>query len=162
MPTFGDKLRELLDGQHLSHQDFAKKLGISRQTVSNYINGKREPEVSTIVAIAQALGGIDLNELLMGTARPAGGSNSVALGPVAAAVHAVEQAHLGLDADMTEAELLDAIIPALVRKRRRLGPVPGEAADLRGLPLGNGPHGDYTGNACGSEDTRSEDRDESK
>lgn len=51
MPAFRDNLRELMGD--LSVTDFAKKMGLSRQTVGFYLNGDRIPDCETLVQICQ-------------------------------------------------------------------------------------------------------------
>lgn len=51
--SFKDRLREAMDGRSVT--DFAAELGISKQSVSAYINGTRKPKRLTISAMAQIL-----------------------------------------------------------------------------------------------------------
>jgi len=49
---FAKRLELLRKQKKLTHQDMADKLGITRQAYSNYENGKREPDYSTLEKIA--------------------------------------------------------------------------------------------------------------
>lgn len=60
---FGDNLKSLLDEKRISQQGFAQELGISESTVSNYILGKRMPDVRMILKISYILD-CDLYDLI--------------------------------------------------------------------------------------------------
>lgn len=63
MEIFGDNLKSLLDEKKMSQQGFAQELGISESTVSNYILGKRMPDVRMILKISYILD-CDLYDLI--------------------------------------------------------------------------------------------------
>lgn len=63
MEMFGDNLKSLLDEKKISQQGFAQELGISESTVSNYILGKRMPDVRMILKISYILD-CDLYDLI--------------------------------------------------------------------------------------------------
>lgn len=63
MEMFGDNLKSLLDEKRISQQGFAQELGISESTVSNYILGKRMPDVRMILKISYILD-CDLYDLI--------------------------------------------------------------------------------------------------
>lgn len=46
------KLKELLDAMGLPQKRVAYDLRMSEQTLSNYVNGKREPDYATLMKIA--------------------------------------------------------------------------------------------------------------
>jgi transcriptional regulator with XRE-family HTH domain len=54
--TFGENLREARRAAGLSQEELAKRAGIDRPTISVYEHGKREPNMSTLVKLARALG----------------------------------------------------------------------------------------------------------
>ena len=63
--NLGDKLIKLRKENKISQEEFAEKLGVSRQTVSNWENYKNYPDISTIVKISE-LYNISLDILLKG------------------------------------------------------------------------------------------------
>lgn len=58
VPEFdlGDRLGKALRVAHISNQDMADYLGVSRNTVSNYINGRGEPKRATLLLWALRTG----------------------------------------------------------------------------------------------------------
>lgn len=56
MKMFSKRLWELLKDKHLSQKELAEHLGITRQSVSQYINGVTEPCLSRAWVIADFLG----------------------------------------------------------------------------------------------------------
>ncbi|MDO5537883.1 MAG: helix-turn-helix domain-containing protein [Desulfovibrionaceae bacterium] len=52
---FGKRLKSLLAQKHQSQIDFAQRLGITRSRLCNYINGRSEPDYTTLCKIADAL-----------------------------------------------------------------------------------------------------------
>lgn len=55
MDIFGDNLRSLLEEQWMSQQELADATGISKSTISRYINKQCMPSVAALVNIAYAL-----------------------------------------------------------------------------------------------------------
>ncbi len=55
MDIFGDNLRSLLEEQWMSQQELADVTGISKSTISRYINKQCMPSVAALVNIAYAL-----------------------------------------------------------------------------------------------------------
>jgi len=51
----GDNLKRIRTEKGVSQADIAKSLGVSRGFVSNIENGKRNPTLSTISRLAEAL-----------------------------------------------------------------------------------------------------------
>lgn len=49
---FNEKLRYLRTRDHLSQVDFAKELGFSQSSVAGWENGTREPNIKTLIEIA--------------------------------------------------------------------------------------------------------------
>lgn len=50
---FASRLRELMDTSKMTQDTLAQKIGKTRQTVSQYVNGDSEPGYSTLVKIAE-------------------------------------------------------------------------------------------------------------
>ena len=55
MDNFGDNLKSLLQEAWMSQQELADAIGVSRETVSRYINKQRIPSLITAINIAYAL-----------------------------------------------------------------------------------------------------------
>lgn len=55
MDIFGDNLKSLLEEQWMSQQELADVTGISKSTISRYINKQCMPSVAALVNIAYAL-----------------------------------------------------------------------------------------------------------
>lgn len=51
--NFSNNLIALRSKNHLSQSALAEELGISRQTISNYENGVREPDLANLIKIAK-------------------------------------------------------------------------------------------------------------
>jgi transcriptional regulator with XRE-family HTH domain len=60
--TFGEWLKEELDQRGLSMSAFAERIGVSQPAVSNWIAGKRLPDVASAAKIARALD-VSINEV---------------------------------------------------------------------------------------------------
>ncbi len=73
MASFGERLKEEMDRQHLSQADVCKGTGLKSGHVSPYLNGKpnRDPQLSTAAKIAQFLN-VSLDYLAGLTDNPAG------------------------------------------------------------------------------------------
>lgn len=56
MNIFAEKLKEVMDERHISQADLSRLTGIGRSRICQYLSGKFEPKVSSLVAIADALG----------------------------------------------------------------------------------------------------------
>lgn len=62
--TFSNRLKSLLSNRNLKQSDLAKQTNLSKQQISQYVNGKFEPKPMAVLSIAQVL---DINEFwLMG------------------------------------------------------------------------------------------------
>lgn len=48
-------LAELLEEKNISQSKLAKMLGVNASTVSNYVRGKRKPDLDIIVKLSQVL-----------------------------------------------------------------------------------------------------------
>ena len=60
---FALRLAELLKRRRMTQRDLADEAGITASAVSRYVNGSREPHLSALIAICEALGTTP-NELL--------------------------------------------------------------------------------------------------
>ena len=65
MRDIGKNIRALREQKGMTQEDFAGKLFVTRQTVSNYETGKSRPDIDMLVRIAQVLE-TDVNEVLYG------------------------------------------------------------------------------------------------
>jgi transcriptional regulator with XRE-family HTH domain len=65
LTLFGERLRETCSKRGIRAQDLAKKTGISRNTISAYMNGKQWPNAEKFLAIHEALE-ISVDYLLTG------------------------------------------------------------------------------------------------
>ena len=65
MRDIGKNIRDLRISQNLTQDQLAEKLFVTRQTVSNYENGKSRPDVDMIVKISEVLG-CDVESMLYG------------------------------------------------------------------------------------------------
>lgn len=69
MRDIGKNIKELRQKKDLTQEEFAELLFVTRQTVSNYENGKTRPDVDMILKIAQVLD-TDANTVFYGLPRP--------------------------------------------------------------------------------------------
>ena len=53
MNNFAKNLTELMKESETSQNKLANALNVKQQTISRYINGEREPDIDTIIAIAK-------------------------------------------------------------------------------------------------------------
>ena len=60
---FSDNLISLLNEANMTQQELSKETGLSRATISSYINGRRLPGIKAIINIGYVLD-CDLNELI--------------------------------------------------------------------------------------------------
>jgi transcriptional regulator with XRE-family HTH domain len=61
--NFSDFLREYRVKNQMSQEDLARKLGTTKQVISNYENGKHTPKISVAANIADVLG-VSLEKML--------------------------------------------------------------------------------------------------
>lgn len=66
MRDIGRNIKELRRAQKLTQEELAERLHVTRQTVSNYENGRTRPDIDMLLDIAAALD-TDANALLYGT-----------------------------------------------------------------------------------------------
>jgi len=62
--TLGERIRRLREAMGLSQDELAKRAGIGRVTLSRIENGEQSPRLSTLEALAQALG-ISIEQLII-------------------------------------------------------------------------------------------------
>lgn len=60
MKTIGEKLKDLLTKNGVKQIQFAENLGLSPSRISNYLTGKREPDIEVLSTMAKQLN-VDLN-----------------------------------------------------------------------------------------------------
>ena len=58
-----ERIRMLLEEQHLSQKDLAQKAGITEASMSKYLSGERTPRIDVVVNLANALG-VTADELI--------------------------------------------------------------------------------------------------
>lgn len=61
-----DNIRNLRKRNHMSQDELAEKLGVSRQSVSLWENGQTQPTIENIIALAKVFN-VSSDEILMGT-----------------------------------------------------------------------------------------------
>ena len=71
MRNIGKNIKDLRIANKLTQEELAEKLFVTRQTVSNYENGKSRPDVDMIVSIAEVLHS-DANTVIYGVPVPEG------------------------------------------------------------------------------------------
>ena len=69
MRDIGKNIKDLRQRQNMTQEELADKLFVTRQTVSNYENGKSRPDVDMILRIAEVLG-TDANTVFYGIPTP--------------------------------------------------------------------------------------------
>ncbi|WP_225360214.1 helix-turn-helix domain-containing protein [Secundilactobacillus mixtipabuli] len=73
MMKFAEQLKTLRTALHLSQDDLAAQLFVSRQAVSKWENGDGTPDLKTLVKLAEVLN-VSLDTLVLGT-KPANGDH---------------------------------------------------------------------------------------
>jgi len=69
MSTFGQNLKEIRVGRGMSLEEIGRLLGTTKQVLSRYENGHRDPKISTVTRYAGKLG-VDVRDLLSGQEPP--------------------------------------------------------------------------------------------
>lgn len=69
MANVGKNIRTMRNKKNMTQDDLAEELFVSRQTVSNYETGKSNPDVDTLIKIAEILE-TDVNILIFGIPTP--------------------------------------------------------------------------------------------
>lgn len=65
MNTFPNNLKRLRKARELKQEDLAEQLNVTRQTVSGWETGRRQPDLDTLKLLAEALNA-DIHELIYG------------------------------------------------------------------------------------------------
>lgn len=65
MAEVGKNIKKIRKEQNLTQDDLAERLHCTRQTISNYENGKSEPNIALLVEIANVLE-VEVNDLIYG------------------------------------------------------------------------------------------------
>lgn len=68
MSSVARNIRRLRISHHMTQEDLAGKMYVTRQAVSNWETGKNQPDTDTLIALAEVFG-TDANELIYGTAK---------------------------------------------------------------------------------------------
>lgn len=61
-----DRVKEIMQAEHLNAKDFAEKLGIQRSSLSHIYSGRNKPSLDFIVKISKAFPDINMEWLLHG------------------------------------------------------------------------------------------------
>ncbi len=65
----GENIQKLRHGAHMSQEELADKIGVSRQTVAKWENGSTVPDINSCGAVAE-LFGVTLDSLAFGKKSP--------------------------------------------------------------------------------------------
>ena len=76
MRDIGKNIRDLRQQKHLTQEELAEQLFVTRQTVSNYENGRTRPDVDQILRLAEIFD-TDANAVLYGPPMPEGRKNAL-------------------------------------------------------------------------------------
>ena len=55
MKIFSERLRESLGLKSISQSELAKRVGVARNTITGYCNGKHEPSLEILAKICKAI-----------------------------------------------------------------------------------------------------------
>jgi transcriptional regulator with XRE-family HTH domain len=66
---FSEKLRQLREEKHLTQEQVARELGVSRQAISNWENNKNLPDLETVIRLSRFYS-VTLDELMLGGSEP--------------------------------------------------------------------------------------------
>lgn len=102
MEIFASNLRKRAEELGISNAEAARRAGLSERRYGNYVSGRREPDLATLVRIAAVLGTSPDRLLSVGTAETAG-PHDAARERILAATGALAQADLDTLAIMIEA-----------------------------------------------------------
>lgn len=116
----GDLLHDLLLAKYPSLEAAAEALDIQFGELDACIGLAPAPSWKMLQKLA--LGGVNVNFLLLGEGEEFSSADSPpsGMGPIAAAVDKLEQAHMGLDPDAKEEDILDVVVHALVKRHERI------------------------------------------
>ena len=71
MAEIGKHIRKIRKEKNLTQEELAERLHCTRQTISNYENGKSEPDIALLIEIAGALE-VEINDLIYGPGKREG------------------------------------------------------------------------------------------
>ena len=71
MAEIGKHIRKIRKEKNLTQEELAERLHCTRQTISNYENGKSEPDIAHLIEIAGALE-VEINDLIYGPGKREG------------------------------------------------------------------------------------------
>ena len=108
-----DRIRQIMESQNLSQQDFAKLLQISPASLSSIFNGRTRPTNNHTMAIHKAFPLLNINWLLFGDGEMYSGSGSDRSSTVASPEHPDDliSPTLPFDAPAEPSEVLPYNIP---------------------------------------------------
>ncbi|MBC18191.1 MAG: hypothetical protein CL942_14210 [Desulfovibrio sp.] len=132
------RLEEVIEKLGVSKKDFAKAGKVTPQALSGYLKGRRSPDSETIANWVREYN-INANYLLIyrGTIFRSEADNQhpadidetttasaapTPMGTVTQAVASIEQAHLAMDPDATETEIMEAVLRAMDNRLRKIAP----------------------------------------
>lgn len=53
--VFPERLKKIMKDEHITQSDLAKKIGVTRQSISTYLNGGRNPDIIVLKRLADVL-----------------------------------------------------------------------------------------------------------
>ncbi len=62
---FGERVKAVRMGAGLTQEQFASRIGVTRQAVSNWENGRNLPDIEVVMPISRTFG-VSLDELILG------------------------------------------------------------------------------------------------
>lgn len=92
MAEVGKNIKKIRKEKNLTQEDLAERLHCTRQTISNYENGKSEPSIELLLEIAGVFG-VEINDLIYGPRKKADrGKKKITLAIVLAAAVVLQAA----------------------------------------------------------------------
>lgn len=67
--NIGEKIKKAMKNQKITQKELGDKIGVTRDTIQNYVVGRREPNIETMCKIAKALN-ISFEELILDDYKP--------------------------------------------------------------------------------------------
>ena len=168
---FGERLKSVMDSNNLSHEAFCERVNVAKGTLSAYLTGKSQPKLDFLTVVVRDFE-LNANWLIAGEGemfRSQGKFKEVSPdafargnvvvvetkrhGPVTLAVATIEQAHLAMDPDATEPEIMELILRSLDNRLKKIAPRYGSRMSARepsgAIPMAHEAGVDYTdGSAC--------------
>lgn len=69
MNEVAKNLKKIRVSSGMTQEELAEKMFVTRQTISNWENGKSQPDVQTLTSLADSFG-VEVSELIYGRKRP--------------------------------------------------------------------------------------------